>query len=189
MRVHSDDVYLQGFAWLGKIFFEVCLVFGAVSSPGIYDRIAKIVVWIAAKLVDFPMRLLIQHLDDVCACSPEGSDMVDKFYKSYLKVCKRLNIKLADSNDPDKAFSPRTEGQVLGVDYCTVTMTWSLRPDKITSILDMAEKVMEEGEATARELKSLCGKLVDIRNLIVGSKLYLAHLMKAANKFHNREDM
>ena len=123
MRVHPDDVCMQGFAWLGKIFFETSLVFGSSSSPGLYDRIAKVVLFIAKRQSQFPSHLVIQHLDDVCACSPEGSDMVDKFYQTYRQVCEELNIKLADASDPDKAFSPRTDGQVLGVNYDSTDMT------------------------------------------------------------------
>ena len=104
VRISNDDIWMQGFCWLGKIFFELCLIFGAVSSAGLYDRVAKIVVHIAAALVQFPQHLKIQHLDDVCACSPAKSDGVDKFYQSYWDVSKRLGIELADPKDPDKAF-------------------------------------------------------------------------------------
>ena len=114
IRVHPDDVWMQGFTWLGKVFFEVCLVFGTSSSAGIYDAVAKVVLYVAAALASFPLHLCIQHLDDVCACSPEGSNAVDSFYSSYLNTCKQLNIQLAKPTDPDKCFSPRTDGQVLG---------------------------------------------------------------------------
>ena len=123
---------MQGFSWLGRIFFELGLVFGASSSPGIYDRVAKVVFHIVLKLAHFPARLAIQHLDDVCACSPEGSDEVDRFFAKYLEVCGTLGVKLADKTDPDKMFTPRTEGQVLGVDYDSTSMTWSLRQDKLS---------------------------------------------------------
>lgn len=189
VQVHPYDVWMQGFAWLGKIFFEKSLVFGGKSSPGIYDRVAKVVLYIATVLAVFPSHLIIQHLDDVCACAPEGCDMIDKFYETYHLTCQRLNIKLADPTDQDKAFSPRTKGQVLGVDYDSVNMTWSLRQDKITIILHIIEDVMEDGEATVRTLKKLCGKLVDIRNLIKGEKFHLAHLLIAANTFTEKEDM
>ena len=189
IRVHPDEVWMQGFAWLGKIFFETSLVFGGVSSAGIFDRVAKIVLFIARARVMFPRHLTVQVLDDACACSPEGSDMVDKFYRSYWDTCEMLNIKLADPSDPDKAFGPRTEGQVLGVDYDSVSMTWSLREDKITAIMNIIEEVMDEGEATVRTIKRLCGKLIDIRNLIKGGKFHLAHLMMATKHFSDKKDM
>ena len=180
---------MQGFAWLGKIFFEIGLVFGASSSPGIFDAVAKIVVRIAASRAGFPSYLYIQHLDDVCACSPEGSVQVDQFYDSYLDTCEKLNIKLADPGDPDKAFSPRMEGQVLGINYDSTDMTWSLGKDKLNIILNIIEEVMENGEASVRTFKKLSGKLVDIRDLVVGSKFHLAHLLMVATTFNEKEDM
>ena len=180
---------MQGFVWLGKVFFEVCLVFGTSSSAGIYDAVAKVVLYIASVLAGFPLHLCIQHLDDICACSPEGSDAVDRFYASYLDTCNQLNVQLAEPGDPDKCISPRTDGQVLGVNYDTVDMTWHLSKEKLTIILLLIEKVLDEEEATARVMKKLSGKLVDIRDLIPGSKFHLAHLMMAACKFTNKEDM
>ena len=53
VRVRPDDVRLQLFKWLGKYFAELSSVFGGVSSAGIYDRLAKIVlfvVWLPKKL-------------------------------------------------------------------------------------------------------------------------------------------
>ena len=180
---------MQGFSWLGKTFFELALVFGSSSSPGIFDRLAKIVLFIVTKRAKFPSHLVIQHLDDVCACSPEGMDHVDRFHDQYQKVCENLGVKLADKNDPDKSFSPRTEGQVLGIDYDSTTMTWYLRQDKMSSILSIIREVMDEGEATARMLKKLAGKLIDIRNLIPGAKFHLAHLLMAAGSLTERSDM
>ena len=189
IRVHPEDVWMQGFAWLGKIFFELALVFGSCSSPGIYDRLAKLVLYIAISKAKIPSHLVIQHLDDVCACSPEGSEDVDRFYATYHQICDLLKIKLADKADPDKSFSPRTVGQVLGVDYDSMTMTWSLRQDKMSGILSLIREVLEDGEATVRTLKKICGKLVDIRNLIPGGKFHLAHLLIASSSFTEREDM
>ena len=37
IRVRQEDVQLQFFKWLDKYFAELALVFGSVSSAGIYD--------------------------------------------------------------------------------------------------------------------------------------------------------
>ena len=44
IRVSTEEIWQQGFRWLGKVFFELCLVFGAISSPGLYDRLAKLIL-------------------------------------------------------------------------------------------------------------------------------------------------
>ena len=69
VRVSEKEVWMQGFKWLGRYFFELCLVFGGISSPGLYDRLAKLVLWIALTMAQFPHHLCVQHLDDVCGAS------------------------------------------------------------------------------------------------------------------------
>jgi len=56
VRVNSADVRLQWFEWLGMYFAELCLVFGAASSAGIYDRAAKVVLDFAIRKAKFPRR-------------------------------------------------------------------------------------------------------------------------------------
>ena len=187
--VRKKDVELQGFAWLGKIFFELALVFGCVASVGIYDRAAKVILYLALSRADVPPHLAIQHLDDVCYCAPEKSDMADRFYKAYVEVCGEVNVRLADLAQKDKMFKPQTEGQVLGIDYDSLEMVWYLSEEKLKSILRLIRDLREEREGTARMIKKLCGKLVDIRDLVEGAKFHLAHLIMAANEFNEKEDL
>ena len=72
IHVHPEDQDLQWFEWLGRFFVELCLVFGAASSPGIYDRLAKVVLDLAVKLSGFPRNMVCQYLDDVCAAMRVG---------------------------------------------------------------------------------------------------------------------
>ena len=187
--VHKKDVELQGFAWLGKIFFELALVFGCVASVGIYDRAAKVILYLALNRAKVPAHLAIQHLDDVCYCAPEKSDKADRFYKAYIEVCERVNVKLADLSQKDKMFEPQTEGQVLGIGYDSLEMVWYLSEEKMRTILGLIKELREEREGRARDIKVLCGKLVDIRELVEGAKYHLAHLIMAANVFNEKEDL
>ena len=98
-------------------------------------------------------------------------------------------MRLADLTQKDKMFEPRTDGQVLGIDYDSLEMVWYLSEEKMGSIMELIEKLREDGEGTARKMKKLCGKLVDIRDLVEGAKYYLAHLIMAANVFTEKEDM
>ena len=65
--VRPSQLKYQYFKWLGRYFIELCLVFGNVSSVGIYDRMARLMWLIAASVVGYPHFLVIQHLDDLCA--------------------------------------------------------------------------------------------------------------------------
>ena len=187
--VNKRDVELQGFAWLGRVFFELALVFGCVSSVGIYDRAAKVVLYLALERAAVPAHLAIQHLDDVCYGAPAKSEGADRFFKAYLEVAKEVNVKLADVTQKDKMFEPRTEGQVLGIEYDSLEMVWYLSKEKLVIILGLIQKLREEREGSAREMKRICGKLVDIRDLVEGSKYHLAHVIMAANVYNEKEDL
>ena len=108
IRVSNKEIWQQGFRWLGNVFFELCLVVGAISSPGLFDRIAKIILWIALVRSCMPKRCVTQHIDDVCVASPATSTAVHRFYSTYRKVCEEVRVELADTDDPDKGFAPST---------------------------------------------------------------------------------
>jgi len=72
IHVWAADMPLQYFSWLGRYFAEKCLVFGAVSSAGLYDRVAKFVLWCVIILAVFAAYMVCQYLDDVCAAAPAG---------------------------------------------------------------------------------------------------------------------
>ena len=128
-----------------------------------------------------PARAVIQHLDDICSASPAGSGRAQVFYNCYKQVCEELGVKLAPAGDPDKEFGPSTEGIVLGVCYDTITFTWYLREDKMSIILNMIHDAIEDEEITQRTVKSLSGKLIDVRVLIPSSRFYLANLIMDSN--------
>ena len=185
IRINKSDIWMQGFKWLEKTFFELCLVFGGVSSAGLFDRLAKLILWIALVHAHFPEHLVAQHLDDVCGASPKGTDSVDRFYKAYRDVCDAIGVDLADPSDPDKAFPPTTNGIVLGICYDTeegINGTWYLREDKMADIIIMLEKAMEGEESSQRFIKSLCGKLIHLRCLVEDSKFRMSQIIQAANQ-------
>jgi hypothetical protein len=121
--VRVEDVKLQHFMWLGKVFAELCLVFGTASSVGIYDRCAKLVLDIVLRISKFPREWVCQHLDDVCAAAPKGVASLEKFHKTHRMVAEQVGVQLAPLTDKEKAFEPCQEGTVLGVKYNTVNWT------------------------------------------------------------------
>ena len=184
LRVRPNEVWQQAFRWLGRVFYELCLVFGAVSSAGLFDRLAKLVLHIVLVRSKMPARCVIQHLDDVCSASPAGSGRAQMFSDTYQEVCGTIGVKLAPTDDPDKAFGPRTEGLVLGVCYNTVEWVWFLREDKLARILNKIQDAIEDEEMTQRSVMSLTGKLTDIRCLVPNSKFHLGNLILDSHQVH-----
>ena len=77
-------------------------MFEAVSSAGLFDRLAKIVLDIVRVRSDMQERCTIQHLDDVCSASPKGSKRSKEFYSQFQVTCDQLGVQLAPPGDKDK---------------------------------------------------------------------------------------
>ena len=82
----------------------MCLIFGGVSSFGIYDRFAKIVLFIVLVQSGMPPSLVVQQIDDVVACRPPDGKLVKKFDKVYSDVATSIGVELAPRDDPDKSL-------------------------------------------------------------------------------------
>ena len=54
-----------------------------MSSVGLFDRGARVMVWLAVLLSGFQWWLCVQHLDDLCAVGPAFDNSLDVFYEKY----------------------------------------------------------------------------------------------------------
>lgn len=179
--VHEDDLKLQFVKFLGKYFCELALVFGAISSPGIYDDLAKVVLGIAMLRAKFPPELVSQHLDDVVSVGPQNSSAIWDFDRSYRDVCEYVGVSLADRSDEDKSFAPCTAGLVLGVWYDTTDFTWSLKCDKLNNMLQDIKVAIDGEFVTLGKMMSISGKIINVRLLVPGGKFHMGYILMAAN--------
>ena len=67
---------------------------------------------------------------------------------------------------------------MLGVLYNTVRWTWAIKEDKMSTILNMLLDCSKNETMELREVKSLCGKLINIRCLVRDFKFYLGSLIR-----------
>ena len=63
IRVCDEDVRLQFIQYAGRYFVELKLVFGAISSPGLYDLVSDFILILALRQASFPRTLATKHLD------------------------------------------------------------------------------------------------------------------------------
>ena len=176
IRVRKEDVALQWFSWLGKYFVELCLIFGTSSSVGIYDRAAKVVLELVLLICGFLRELVCQHLDDVCAAG--GQELFD-FERTYRMVAEEVGVKLAPTDDPDKAFSPCHQGTVLGVYYDTVEWTWCIPADKLSRLMGQLRAAMDADCLCQDEIWSLVGRVLHYCPLVPAGRFNIDHLIKA----------
>jgi len=187
LAVRPQDVILQYFNWLGRDFAEVCLVFGGRSSAGLYDRLAKLVLALVLLFAVFPGDQVIQYLDDVCAAAPQGSEAtLHNFERAYRSVANHLGVQLAPTTDPDKAFSPCTDGVVLGVRYDTRNWTWCIPAEKRARLLNQIRCLDSEPRARQHEIWSVVGKILHYAPLIPCGKFNISELIKAQGTSSDR---
>ena len=179
VAVRPADVNLQWFSWLGMNFAELCLIFGCSSSAGIFDRLAKVVLFIVQKSSGLPPRQVIQHLDDCCAAGADGDLRLQAFDAEFFNVAQELGIRLAPRTDPDKSFGPRKQGVVLGVYYDTARWTWSVPQDKLIRLLHSLRDIQSADSLPLEVLQSTVGKILHVKPLVPAGRFNLYHLLKA----------
>ena len=179
--VREEDLKLQFVKFLGKYFCELALIFGSVSSPGIYDDLAKVVLALALLMSGYPPELVSQHLDDVVAVGPDWNQGIWDFDKAYHEVCEYVGVSLADRSDKDKSFAPTTKGQVLGVDYDTETFTWTIREDKMIRMLHTLKEAIDAKTVSVELMLSLKGKLINYMFLVPGEKFRMGYVIKSVD--------
>ena len=189
LSVMARQRQLQWFLWLGKYFFERCLIFGTISSVGLYDRFARLIVLIAVGFLSYPSRLVIQHLDDVCVIGKEG--MVNKFYDTYREICSDTGVSLQEPRDAaeDKAFGPTQRGSMLGVWFDTNEWIWWIANDKVVRYVHSLQNMLKVDLISQREIWSVVGKVLYVAYLIPGSKYHISELLKINSQFEDGNEM
>lgn len=180
ISVSLEDTNLQWFEWLDMCFKELCLIFGGKSSAGIFDRLAKIVLFIVKHRSGISDEAVIQFLDDCCAAAPAGSEVLDRFDSTFAEVAAMLGIKLAPRDDPDKSFGPRTFGTVLGIYYDTVAWTWALPDEKLIRFLHLLQDLMTKEETKQEQIMSMAGKVLNIAPFIPNGRFNLDRILEAS---------
>jgi len=181
VHVRPRDIVLQYFSWLGMDFVELMLVFGARSSAGIYDRLAKLVLWLVIAYARFPPEMIAQYLDDVCGASAAGSNSLYRFESAYRTVAATVGVQLASTDDPDKAFSPCTAGVILGVYYDSVAWTWRIPAEKLNRLLIQIHTALGSETLPQHEIWSLVGRLLHYAPLVPTGRFNIGHLVKATS--------
>jgi hypothetical protein len=178
IAVRREDQDLQWFEWCGRYFKELMLIFGSASSAGIFDEAAKTVLDIVCRIAKFPASMVCQHLDDICAASADRQ-LLDKFNQVFQEVAARTGVRLAPQDAGDKAFGPQKQGTVFGVFYNTEDWTWSIPDAKLQGIVAAIQAAIDSEVLADKQVRSLMGKLINVKPLIPGGKFHVDHLMAA----------
>ncbi len=135
---------------------------------------------VTCRKAGFAPEMVCQHLDDVVAAAGAGErEKLEKFEQVYSDLAALVGVVLAPKDDPDKAFSAARRGTVFGVTYDTEKWTWELPREKLERLLVQLFEAVEGADMSITELRSIVGKIVNIKALILDGKFYVGHIMRA----------
>jgi hypothetical protein len=160
------DLRLQGFRWLGRYFVEKQQVFGSSYAVSAYDRLSNTLALLATLLADFPSKQVHRILDDLPVVDRAGSEKGFFFCKIYTALCEKVGVNLAPlCPNFEKSFEAATEGTVLGIRFCTTTLTWSLPPHKLAKLVNTALDALSGAPLALEDTQRIMGLLNDFSQM------------------------
>jgi hypothetical protein len=164
--VKKEDWKLQGFKWLHKYFIETQLIFGAGPSVANFDRLAKTLVDLTCAKCSVLPSLVCRTLDDIPVVAPKNSGWTEEFSEELKNICRKIGVPLAD-NCPEKvkAFENSSVGTVLGIEFNTERMEWSLPARKADKLLRKIDRIIESESTCLVDVRSLMGSVNDLAQM------------------------
>ena len=179
-----------GFKWLGKFFFDRTLVFGSRSAPASFDCLSATIVNIVCTEENIQDKVVHRQLDDVPVVAAKGSGIAERFAAKYKEVCGKLEVPLAENcPNHEKAFGPSTYGTVLGINFDSEAMKWSISKDKENSLQLAIDDFLNKKTCSLRELQKLFGKLANIGQMFEFMKGYRFNILSLMAKFGGQENV
>ena len=179
---------LYGFEWLGKTFFDSRTVFGSKAAPAHFDALPETIVNVVCCLEDIPKKYVHRQLDDVPVVSPKGSGLTERFVKKYDEVCQKLGVPLAEEcPNHEKSFGPSTFGTVLGINFDTSLMEWSISAEKESSLQKTIDEFLAKKVCSLKEVQKLLGKLANFAQMSDFLRSYKFNILWLLRKFDGLE--
>ena len=168
---HVNERRCFAFKWLDRYFIDISTPFGSKAAPSNFDDFAETIVNITKILSKTKKEWIHRQLDDVPVISPSGSGITEKFTKTYKKVCKELNVPLAENcKNFEKAFDETTQGTVLGIIFDSKNLTWRLPKEKFEETMELLQQFRRKKVCTLLEFQKLHGKLNDFGQMNIFCK-------------------
>ncbi len=101
-----------------------------------------------------------------------------RFDSAYTTIARRLGVKLAPRDDPEKAFGPSKIGIVFGVKYDTDSWTWGIPDEKLIRLALQIRGILQEDRVTLTEVQSVVGRIVHVKPLITDGRFHIDHLIE-----------
>jgi hypothetical protein len=157
------DLRLQGFQWLNMYFVELRQIFGAKTAVANFDILGNTILTLTKAKCKIPAEFIHRTLDDVPFVAPVCSNWNNIFSMCYMNICERINVSLAkDCPLFDKAFKNSCFGKVLGINFDTKNVSWSLPTEKRNKCVNAIMACLQKDDISVNEFEKLMGRLNDI---------------------------
>jgi len=130
---------------------DAALTFGASSSPGIFDRIAELILRMALHMASIARDKAIRQLDDNVLIGTK--EEVITGYEAYKSLAKTIGVRIAPE-ERDNAFGPQTYGAVLGFEFNIKDWNWTMDHDKAAKIRRLLFRIIEDNQISQGELQT-----------------------------------
>jgi hypothetical protein len=121
--------------------------------------------------------MICQHLGDICAATAHKQKLVE-FELAFEKIAQETGVRLEPKDNPDKAFGPSKQGVVFGIEYNTTDWTWAIPQIKLHRMVRSIQSALEKEAIPAKEMKSIAGKIINIKPLFPSGKYNMDKIMK-----------
>ena len=168
------DYIRTGFIWRQYYFFFVSYMFGLRHAGRAGQSVTSAVTYIHRKSGllhdDQPFRSL-NYSDDLAGVEP--SYWADAAYEAMGSLLLELGLEEAS----DKAASPNTEMEYLGVTFNSITLKKSIPPAKLAQLKDTLFTWLNKVTCSKRALQSLTGQLLWVAKCVQHSRVFLSRLL------------
>ena len=184
LPVAEEQRKLQCFLFGGRVFTELRLIFGDTYAPLYFDRFHHVIlVGFVTSPNIFPRCCWDKCIDDVPVTVPEcKGHWLKEHFDTYSNVCKRLGVKLSPMDNASKSFDSSQYGEVLGIVFNTIDMTWCLpERKKVRLVQQLRSLVSEEKFWKLKDIQKLVGRLEDVMHLWRPGRFFMDSFLKFQN--------
>jgi hypothetical protein len=181
---HPSIWPLQGFRWLGKLFFDTTTTFGSTASVSQFDSFAATLQNMASSLSSADLIAIHRQLDDLIVVSRADSLACASFTEAYTWLCSYLNIKLAPPDIKlEKAFYNSCTGLVLGVVFDSRDLSWSLPDYKTKKYLHCIDSIVHGPKCALSQMQQLLGFLNDFSHFCTFMNVFKTPILLFIRRF------
>ena len=157
---------------------DTTTIFGSKAAPAHFDSLGFVLTFLACSISKIKKKYVCYTLEATPIVTPANSAFGNKFVKAYKNARNFLDVKLAIA-DPhrEKAFENSTNGTVLGVQFNTKNMSWSISSKSAKKLKNIIFLVHNSPKIHLNALQQLMGKWEAISQMFQSAKVFRRPLL------------